>query len=182
MAKSYLVGIFCSTCALLMAAGWAEGQGEAPAASPESGEARLGRVERALAEGRATAQRIQGLMDESRRERDLIRMTCLSDKLAQFNAGLANLEVRTSNLKDALRAGDDSRAGHESTVAGVIIQKNDVLAREVNQCVGQDLYETGDTKTEVSFVGDVPGGDPTVLFQAGPHQVPLVPPPASPIR
>jgi hypothetical protein len=134
-------------------------------------------------------------MDESRRERDLIRMTCLSDKLAQYNAGLANLEERIGNLRDALRAGDTSRAGHDYTVASVIAQKQEVLSREVNQCIGQDLYETGDTKVEFSIVGTMPGDDPTQLFEAGPYEipgaqsgayfpggVPLIPPPASPLR
>src|SRR5690606_9095954 len=88
--RPLMAGVWGALVVVSMAAGWATAQGGAEPAAPRAetvpvnGAEQLARAERALAQGRASAQRIQGLMDESRRERDLIRMTCLSDKLAQY--------------------------------------------------------------------------------------------------
>jgi hypothetical protein len=186
--RPLLTGLWASAWVSCLVAGFAVAQGGGaeppPAAEPRevNGTEQLSQAERVLGDSRAAAKRIQGLVDEARRERDLIRLTCLSDKLAQYNAGLTNLEQRVENLRAAVRAGDTGRANHEYTVTGVIRQKQEVLSREVNQCIGQDLYETGDTSIEFVFVGDFPGGDALQLSGAGPYEVPLVPPPASPLR
>jgi hypothetical protein len=183
--RPFLTGILVATWLSSLVAGWALAQGggtseTVQSARPLNGDQQLDQAERALGEGRVATKRIQELVDEARRERDLIRMTCLTDKLAQYNAGLANLEQRIENLRAAVRAGDTGRASHEFTVTSVIRQKQEVLAREVNQCIGQDVYETGDTKVDLVIDGE-PDSDPTLLTDPGGYQVPLVPPPSSPL-
>src|SRR5690606_37336702 len=88
--RPLVAGALAAAWVAALAAGWAGAQsgGAPPAAvaAPRGGPEQIAEAQRALSKGKAAAQRLQGLVDEARRERDLIRMTCLSDKLAQYNA------------------------------------------------------------------------------------------------
>jgi hypothetical protein len=95
------------------------------------------------------SQRVSQMLDEARRDADMIRVTCLNDKLTQINANLRTAQGRLGNLQKAI---DVDQRNHELTVLTVLGQKLQVLDQESNQCVGQDLYETGPTKvtTEIN--------------------------------
>jgi hypothetical protein len=67
----------------------------------------------------------------------------LNDKLTQINANLRTAQSRYASLQ---RIVDAEQRKHELTVLSVLGQKLQVLDQESNQCVGQDLYETGPTK------------------------------------
>jgi hypothetical protein len=93
--------------------------------------------------GNVLSTRVTTMLDEARREADVIRVTCLNDKLTQINA---NLRTAQSRLQSFQRTVDTDQRNHELTVLTVLGQKLQVLDQEANQCVGQDLYETGPTK------------------------------------
>jgi len=93
--------------------------------------------------GNTLSQRVAQMLDDARREADVIRVTCLNDKLTQINANLRTAQSRYGNLQ---RTVDNDQRNHELTVLTVLGQKLQVLDQESNQCVGQDLYETGPTK------------------------------------
>lgn len=95
------------------------------------------------------SQRVSQMLDEARRDADMIRVTCLNDKLTQINANLRTAQGRLASLQKAV---DVDQRNHELTVLTVLGQKMQVLDQESNQCVGQDLYETGPTKvtTEIN--------------------------------
>jgi hypothetical protein len=95
------------------------------------------------------SQRVAQMLDEARRDADMIRVTCLNDKLTQINANLRTAQGRLASLQKAV---DVDQRNHELTVLTVLGQKMQVLDQESNQCVGQDLYETGPTKvtTEIN--------------------------------
>lgn len=95
--------------------------------------------------GTQLAQRITQLLDEARRETDIIRVTCLNDKLTQTNANLRTAQARLFAFDNATTP---EQKNHEGTVLSVLGQKFQVLDQEANRCVGQDLYETGSTKVE----------------------------------
>ena len=145
-----------------------------------SPEEQLAEAARVQTRGTQISRRIQAMLDEARRERDIIRVTCLNDKLTQVNANLRTLEDRIENLQSAVQAQDPSRRNHEFTVITVLSQKFNVLEQEANQCLGQDLFETGATRVETDIDPDSPTEDPTVLPETLPPAVPFIPPPASP--
>ena len=93
--------------------------------------------------GNTLSQRVAQMLDDARRESDVIRVTCLNDKLTQINANLRTAQGRFTNLQ---RTVDTDQRNHELTVLTVLGQKLQVLDQESNQCIGQDLYETGPTK------------------------------------
>lgn len=141
-----------------------------------------------LAEAQATeergtqiSRRVLAMLDEARRERDIIRVTCLNDKLQQINAHLRTLQSRRDSLQDAVNTGDESRRNHEFTVITVLGQHFRTLEQEANACIGQDIYETGTTRVVVDIDPTTP--DESLVVQSpGQPEVPFIPPPASPTR
>ena len=115
----------------------------------------------------------------AKRDNDIIRATCLDDKVSQCEANLQNLKRRQAALNDAIAAGDAGRANHESTVIAVLSQKFKMLAQAANQCVGQDLFDTGDTQTRSEVDLFAPDQDPTVIPPIPAWPIPFIPPPIS---
>lgn len=166
----------------------AQSDDEPAAAEPADGELDVQRTanltpEQQLEEGRRVQQRGNDLsrrvsvsLDEARQERDIIRVTCVNDKLTQINANLRTVELRLTNLEDAVEAQDASRRNHEFTVIAVLGQKFVVLDREAAQCIGQDIYETGSTRVVTEIDPNNPNDDPTVLPEPGIILIPIIPP------
>src|SRR5262249_52440531 len=92
--------------------------------------------------GSVLSRNVAKMLDTARLDKDMVRVTCLDDKLTQLNATLRTIHQRQRFLSDATSTGDANQRNHEYTVLTVLGQKLTVLQRESNQCVGQDLYET----------------------------------------
>ncbi len=142
-------------------------------------------AEEMRAEGAAVVQRGEDLgrrvlsqLDEARQERDIVRVTCVNDKLTQINATTGTARDRNEALEDAIDAADNGRAAHEFTVLIVLKQKLVVLDREAAQCIGQEIYETGATLVRTEIDPETPEDDPTALPEVPPIVV-IIPPPAS---
>lgn len=128
--------------------------------------------------GTQISRRVLTMLDEARRERDIIRVTCLNDKLTQINAHRRTLEQRRGNLQEAVNVGDESRRNHEFTVITVLGQHFRTLEQEANACIGQDIYETGATRVVVDIDPSTP--EENLLIQdPGQPEVPFIPPPES---
>lgn len=128
--------------------------------------------------GNNVSRQVASMLDEARQERDIIRVTCLNDKLTQINANLRTATTRAEALDDAVEAQDAPRRNHEFTVLTVIAQKLQTLEREAQQCIGEDIFETGATTVETEIDDDTPV-DPDELPDQ-PVPVPVLPPPVSP--
>jgi hypothetical protein len=150
----------------------------APTPKVQSPAEQAASAETVVTRGSNLSQRVAQLLDEARGEADMIRITCLNDKLTQINA---NLRTAQSRLVSFQKAVDRDEKGHELTVLTVLGQKLQVLDQESSQCVGQDLFETGPTKIQVEINTSLlpfeaePGTPPTLL----PPAVLGVPPDAS---
>jgi len=144
-----------------------------------SGPEQIAEGERIQTRGTQISRRVATMLDEGRRERDIIRITCLNDKLTQVNANLRTCDQRMTSLRDAVRGNDDGRRNHEFTVITVLGQKFTVLEQEANQCVGQDLYETGTTRVITTIDPRTPIENPNVVPEPPGIGVPFIPPPLS---
>ena len=132
-------------------------------------------LESASASCSAQAQALKS----AKRDKDIIRATCLDDKLSQCNANLQNMKRRRAALKEAIADGDTGRANHESTVIGVLSQKFKMLTQAANQCVGQDLFDTGDSQNKVEVNLFAPDESPVVVAVVPDWPIPYIPPPVS---
>ena len=136
-------------------------------------------AQKVLSKAQQTCSRQAKMLNSARQDRDIIRATCLDDKLMQCNANLTTLQSRIASHKEATAGGDDSRRNHEFTVITVLSQKFSVLAQAANQCIGQDIFETGDTTVTTEIDPDSPTEDPTVLPELPEPKIPYIPPPVS---
>ena len=144
-----------------------------------SGPEQIAEGERIETRGTQISRRVAAMLDEARRERDIIRITCLNDKLTQVNANLRTVDQRLTALHDAVRGSDDSRRNHEFTVLTVLGQKFGILEQEANQCVGQDIYETGTTRVITTIDPRTPVEDPNLVPVPPGITVPFIPTPMS---
>lgn len=134
-----------------------------------------------LRRGLAISKSIRTMLEAARKDSDIIRITCLDDKLTQVNANLRTAETRIDALRKAV---DAERRIHEYTVLNVLGQKLNVLDQEAQQCVGEAVYETGETTvvteidTDMLPFEETPSIPPVVL----PPTLPTIPPEASGIR
>jgi hypothetical protein len=120
------------------------------------------------------------MLDEARREHDLMRVTCLDDKLTQINANLRSATDRAQSLREAAQTQDRDRSDHEFTVMTVLGQKFRTLEQEANACVGQDIYETGTTHVEMRTDPGTPTDDPDLVPTPPIGTAPYIPPPGCP--
>ncbi|MFW6086882.1 MAG: hypothetical protein ACODAG_06725 [Myxococcota bacterium] len=157
-----------------------EGAVEVQARADLTGPEMLSKAEEVQEKGTAISRRIQSMLDQARRERDIIRVTCLNDKLTQVNANNRTLEDRVENLDSAVQADDTDRRHHEFTVVTVLAQKLNVLEQEANQCIGQDIFETGATRVVTDIDPAAPDEDPSNIDEPPSVDVPFIPPPLSP--
>ena len=143
----------------------------------------LAEAERVGQEAQQLSRRVSAMLDEARQDRDIIRVTCLNDKLTQINANIRTLENRIDNLQASVDSADRDRGGHEFTVISVLDQKLNLLEREASQCIGEDIFETGATTVTTEIDEGTPTDDPTVIPLTPPSSpVPYIPPPASGTR
>jgi hypothetical protein len=140
----------------------------------------LAEAQRISERGTALSRRVAGMLDEARREGDVIRVTCLDDKLTQINAHLRTLSARIESLQESIQVSDDGRRNHEFTVISVIAQNLTELDRAASECIGQDIYDTGATRITTTIDPNTPDEDPTVIPLPPEVDVPFIPPPASP--
>jgi hypothetical protein len=163
-------------------------QGQTPPAGtgePPKPEELVAQGEGILRRGMAISKSVRTMLESARKDADIIRITCLDDKLTQINANLRSAETRIEALRKAVDA--DLRV-HEYTVLSVLGNKLEVLDQEAHQCVGEEMYETGETTvvteidTDMLPFEETPSVPPVVLPPSLPTVPPSVPPSASGIR
>jgi hypothetical protein len=150
------------------------GRSTADLSAPEQ----LGEAERIQSHANSLSERVLGMLDEARREGDIVRATCLDDKLTQINAHLRTLGDRVESLSESVDTGDDARRNHEFTVVSVLGQNFTQLERDANECIGSSLYETGTTRVITEIDPGTPEEDPS-LIPVPPTAAPGIPPSAS---
>jgi len=138
----------------------------------------MAKVEATLTKLRDVRKYVQNLLDQARKAKDIIKITCLNDKLTQINVNLRTYEDRIQSLKNAVKIGDKPARNHEFNVLSVLEQKIMNLRMEAETCIGEAEGYLG--KTEVTVT------TPKGMVQMDPTKVPDIgieifdrPPPAS---
>jgi hypothetical protein len=103
-------------------------------------------------------KQVQGLVEQAKKDKDVIRLNCVADKLAQLKANIAVVDRALQDLRDAIGRRDDGETGHQYSKIAIVHSKVQVLGAEAQACVGQDLAFIGATQVDVDDSG-VPPGD-----------------------
>lgn len=124
--------------------------------SPDEME-RTGREVSAQAE--RDEKRVEQLKAEARKQKDVIKLNCINDKLLQIKQLLNILEEGTSKLALAIADGDHGERYHRYTVIKISGEKIGGLRDEAEACVGEEISYLGPLAVNVDQP-DVPD-DPT---------------------
>ena len=98
-------------------------------------------------------------LQAARRERDVVRVLCLNDKLNQVDVALSSAQDRLGSLRTAVVRSDADRSRHEYTVLEVLNDRVRVLVNESNQCVGEETGFIGEAEVSVSVDPNLPNAD-----------------------
>jgi hypothetical protein len=127
---------------------------------------------------RSSRKYVQNLLDAARKEKDIIKITCLNDKLTQINVSIRTFEDRSISLRTAIQTGDTEAINHEYNILSVLNQKVDGLRLKAEACIGETEGYLGKTEVTVSRPPGEAEMDPTTFDEIG-GEVVERPPPAS---
>ncbi|HLK88497.1 MAG TPA: hypothetical protein VKZ18_01305 [Polyangia bacterium] len=124
-------------------------------------------------------KRIQTLQDEAKRQKDIIRLNCVTDKLVQARVNVNIAEQSMATMQESIARNDEGAETHEFTRLTIVNQKVTVLGAEAENCIGEDLSFVGATRVDVEVDPNIPQYDPT---QPGSPFIDITrPPQASPV-
>lgn len=124
-------------------------------------------------------KRIQTLQDQAKREKDIIRLNCVTDKLVQARVNVNIAEQSMATMQESIARNDEGAETHEFTRITIVNQKVTVLGAEAENCIGEDLSFVGATRVDVEVDPNIPQYDPT---QPGSPFIDITrPPEASPV-
>ena len=106
-------------------------------------------------------KRVQTLQDQSKRDKDIIRLNCVTDKLVQVRVNMNIAEQSMAALQEAMTRADEGQRTHEFTRLTIVNQKVLVLGAEAENCIGEDLSFVGATRVDVEIDPNIPTYDPT---------------------
>ena len=106
-------------------------------------------------------KRIQVLQEQAKREKDIIRLNCVTDKVVQARVNISIAEQSIAALQEAVTRADEGERTHEFTRLTIVNQKVQVLGAEAENCIGEDLSFVGATRVDVEVDPNIPQYDPT---------------------
>lgn len=125
-------------------------------------------------------KRIQSLQEEAKRQKDIIRLNCVTDKLVQARVNENIAEQSMAALQENVAKNDLGGETHEFTRLTIVNQKVTVVGAEAENCIGEDLSFVGATRVDVEVDQNIPQYDPT---QPGSPFIDITrPPEASPVQ
>ncbi len=108
-----------------------------------------------------TVKRISALQEQSKRQKDIIRLNCVTDKLVQTKVNLTIAEQAMAALQENIARADEGGRTHEFTRLTIVNQKVTVLGAEAENCIGEDLSFIGATRVDVEVDPNLPQIDVT---------------------
>jgi hypothetical protein len=108
-----------------------------------------------------TQRRVLQLQGKAKKDRDMVKLNCVNDKLTQLKGHMTVTNQSMVSLNADIGKGDDAARHHEFTRITILFQKVVTLGTEAEQCIGDDVSYVGATQVDVDIDPSVPAGDPT---------------------
>ncbi len=100
-----------------------------------------------LSQAQATVDRLHAILkdvlkslEEARREKDVVKLNCVNEKLTQIKGLLRVAEQSQVALQEALARADEDAAQHEFAKTTIAKQRAEQLRADAEQCIGQLAY------------------------------------------
>jgi hypothetical protein len=109
---------------------------------------------------------VKHLQEQARKEKDVIKLNCVNDKLVQIKPQMNMCETARNTLELSSEKDDRSALFAEVTISGENIRR---LREEADQCIGEPTLATESTTGYTApDVPDSPYGDPFTPDQVEP--------------
>jgi hypothetical protein len=108
-----------------------------------------------------TQRRVTQLQAKAKKDKDMVKLNCVNDKLMQLQGHMTVTDQSMSSLTLDIAKNDDSARQHEFTRISILYQKVVVLGTEAEQCIGEDVSYVGATRVDVEVDPSIPPYDPT---------------------
>jgi hypothetical protein len=108
-----------------------------------------------------TYRRIQQLQTKAKKDKDMVKLNCVNDKVTQVRGHLTVSDQSMTSLSLQIAKGDDQARQHEFTRMTILYQKVVTLGTEAEQCIGEDVSYVGATRVDVEIDPSIPPTDPT---------------------
>jgi hypothetical protein len=118
-------------------------------------------------------------LEEARKEKDIVKLNCVNEKLTQLKGLVRVGEQSEIALQENVAKGDEGNARHEYAKVDLATQRAQQLRADAEQCIGQLAYVV-DEKTVVTV--EVPEGLPEPDTSTTTALTSLNPPVLSPIQ
>jgi len=141
-------------------------RGSAPPNAEASPEEMLARAKQFVIGIEQSSGSISRQLQAARKDRDVVRVLCLNDKLNQVDVALGSAQDRLDSLRTAVTRSDADRSRHEFTVLEVLNDRVRVLINESNQCVGEETGFIGEAEVSVSVDPNLPNAETTFDFNS----------------
>lgn len=105
----------------------------------------LAAAEKIQNESQQATQAADNQLKAARQQKDVVKVNCVNDKLAQLKALQSTAESGAKALKTAVTENDKDTIQNEWTKLGLVQQKVSQLQAEASQCSGQNLEPPNDT-------------------------------------
>jgi hypothetical protein len=124
-------------------------------------------VEQKTADAYKIHSRVRSMLEQARKEKDTIKIACLTDKLTQIEVNLEGLEDRRPAFNEALAGGDEAGAEHQLTLLRIYVSRIENLMAEAESCVGEGDVVVGESENSVTIDDDITLEDPTEPVDIG---------------
>jgi hypothetical protein len=94
---------------------------------------------------------VRKMLEEARKQRDVVKTLCLNDKLSQIDVAVRSARDRKDQLQAAVSRNDAELSNHQFTIMTVLRQRVEQVVAEANQCIGEEGAFVGETKTIVTI-------------------------------
>lgn len=105
--------------------------------------------------------RIQKLIDEAQKKKDIVKLNCLMDRATTVKGHLALAEKAKQSLIQAFKEKNNQDRDHAQERLTILSQKVDTLRTEAETCFGEDVPYVGVTTVTVEIDPSIPPEDPT---------------------
>jgi hypothetical protein len=116
----------------------------------------LAQAEKWISSMSDSAGGVRRQLERAREGRDFLKSLCLNDKLSQVDVAVRSGKERRGSLESAAGRGDEELARHEFSVLGVLKQRIEQLSAQANQCVGNEVIVSQQTKVGVQIDPTLP--------------------------
>lgn len=105
--------------------------------------------EQLIAEMKTMLERVIAIQQVARKQKDVIRLNCVNDRLLQVKKLLNIAESSRTDMVEAIAADNERERYHQFSKVRISHENVSVLRDEAEACVGEELIFVGPTEVEV---------------------------------